>query len=113
MNAPYHVDTPTAGHYAMRLVRNGPLVPVRIWFGPPHDPVTGEELDRSPRYQAQIAGKEADIDRVWPWCAKNPIAENEYRYMLDVSQWATEHAPREPEAKPREPVDVTTMRPLF
>lgn len=112
MNA-LHVDTPTAGFYAMRLVRNGPLVPVRIWYGPPHDPVTGEELDRSHRYQAELGGKPTDVDRVWPWCAKHPIDEAEYRYMLGVSQWAAEHAPKEPEAQPRQPVDLGTMKPIF
>ena len=109
----YHVDTPTPGFYAMRLVRNGPLCPVRIWFGPPHDPVTGEELDRSHRYQAELNGKPAEIDRVWPWCTKHQITETEYRYMLDVHTWATEHAPKEPEAQPRQPVNINALKPLF
>jgi hypothetical protein len=110
---PHHVDTPTAGHYKMRMVRNGPFVPVRIWFGPPHDPDTGEEMDRSHRWQAEIGGKEAAIERTWPWCAKNPIAEADYRYMRGVQQWATEHAPHEPEAAPREAVNINALKPLF
>ena len=48
----YSVETPQAGWYAFRLVAGGHKVAVRIWFGAPHDPVTGEEMDRHWRWQA-------------------------------------------------------------
>ena len=44
----YGVDAenPTAGYYRTRLRSGGVQVGVYIWFGPPFDPETGEELDR-------------------------------------------------------------------
>lgn len=103
------VDTPVAGCYRTRLVRNGPFVPVRIWHGPPHDPVTGEELDRSWRWQCLVAGELADLHRVWPWCGRHPISEADYRLMLAQAEWAKQYAPHSAEAQPRKPVDLSTI----
>jgi len=40
------------GYYLIRLDRARRVsVPVRVWYGPPNDPETGEPLDRSHRWQ--------------------------------------------------------------
>jgi hypothetical protein len=93
------VETPEAGFYRFRLGRDTVRGGVRIWFGPPHDPVTGEELDRSWRWQAEFDGEPIDFDRVWPACAKEAISEADYRAMINRRAWARQHAPDSAYAK--------------
>lgn len=102
------VDIPAAGFYRIRLTRGGIWVPVHIWHGPPHDPETGEKLDRSYRWQAKRNGEYVDVSEVWPWCAKEPITEEEYHYMLATKNWAETNAPESPEAQPRRKIDLLT-----
>jgi hypothetical protein len=108
-----HVSNIVAGFYKRRLVRGGPWVPVRLWYGPPNDPVTGEELDRSHRWQALVNGEEADPDETWIGCCGNPIDAQEYGYLLAMKNFATNHAPELPEASPRQPINLGSMKPLF
>ncbi len=113
---------PIAGHYAMKLTRGGVRVPVRIWFGAPV--VDGEELDRSPRWCVEIDGRTdcvekdddgyrctvpIDVTAAWPYCAKEPIKEHVYRFLVAHAGWARDHAPDHPKAKPREAVDFNTI----
>jgi hypothetical protein len=87
------VSTPQAGYFRHRLhggaVRGG----VRIFYGPPADPVTGEVLDRSWRWQAEFDGEPIDFDRVWPDCTGDPISAEEYRTYVARRRWAEQHAP--------------------
>jgi len=114
---------PIPGYYATRLVRGGPRVAVRIWFGPPL--IEGEELDRSPRWCVEIDGntdrweldEEAgyrcrvplEVERVWPFCAKEPIDEAEYRFLVADAAHAREWRPDDPKAEPRKAVDFNTL----
>lgn len=106
MAEPIRPDVPVAGYYRMKLRRGGMYVAVRIWHGPPHDPVTGEELDRSWRFQATINGEPAELDRVWPSCAGEPITEAEAAYLTNLQAWGREHAPDSPQANPHRKVDL-------
>lgn len=113
-------DTPVAGYYTTSLVRGGPQVPVRVWFG--NAIVDGEEQDRGEAWHCEINGETDYIEKdpehpeyrcripfpmwkVWPYCAKNPISEATYRYMLDKAKWAVEYAPERPQAQPRKEID--------
>ncbi|MGF7152646.1 hypothetical protein [Novosphingobium gossypii] len=87
------VETPVAGFYRYRLGQGTVRGGVRLWYGPPHDPVTGEELDRSWRWQAEFDGEPIDFDRVWPACAKDPLTDAEYRALISRRAWARQHAP--------------------
>jgi len=87
------VSEPEAGFFRYRLVSGGVIGGVRIWYGPPLDPVTGEEMDRSWRWQAEFDGEPVDLDRVWPDCVGRPISEDEYRALVARREWAREHAP--------------------
>jgi hypothetical protein len=84
------------------------LVGVRIWHGPPLDPVTGEELDRSWRWQAQANGELVEFDDVWPGCAGDPITERQYREYAAQQRWAQQHAPDSSFANPRQRHDPLT-----
>jgi len=108
---------PTAGYYAMRLVRKGPRVPVRIWFGVPI--VDGEQQDRSPRWNCEIDGRTTErgellpIERAWPYCAREPIDATTYFFMVAHTRWARDHAPDHPKAEPRRAVDFHKLPPRF
>jgi len=109
-------------YYAVRLAKNGPRCGLKVLYGVPNDPVTGEPLDRSPRWQCWL-----NDESVEPWSVimeldgvtQQPVIngelidEAEYKYLCDVSQWASAHAPDSPEANPRRPIDLAAMKPIF
>jgi hypothetical protein len=84
---------PVPGYYALRRM-NRPTSVVRIWHGPPCDPVTGEVLDRSWRLQATLNGSMVDdMSTVWPWCAKEPIDRGQHDFIVAQTQAAAIHMP--------------------
>lgn len=87
------VSEPVAGYYRFRLHSKAVRGGVRIWHGPPHDPVTGEEMDRSHRWQAEHDGEPIHFDLCWPQCAGEPITEAQYLDCVSRRRWAKEHAP--------------------
>ena len=111
------VDIPEAGYYKRRFVRGGPWVPVRLWFGAPRDPITGDELERSHRWQAEVRGlavtDEIEVLDTWIGCAGNPITETEYADMLSKIEHAETRDQRLPEFKPDQKIDLNKMPPLF
>lgn len=103
------VEKPVAGYYRMKLRSRGVYGVVRIWHGPPLDPVTGEELDRSWRWQAAFNGEAIPFERAWPVCAKEPATEQDYRLAIKRQDWAREHAPQSAYADARaahDPLDA-------
>jgi hypothetical protein len=102
-------DTPSPGFYRFRLRSDGVFVGIRIWYGPPHDPDTGEVMDRSLRWQAECNDRPIDIARVWPYCAGQPIDRAEYRKLAGLQSWATEHMPQSPLARPTLSADPLKM----
>ena len=111
-------DAPVAGFY--QWLRHGrPAVPVRIWFGPPLDPETGEEMDRSWRWQMLAAGRpvvalEEDRDGpfdpvwadVWPQVSHDPIPPSEYEFLIATIRHAESYDPDSPFAKPFRKIDL-------
>lgn len=103
-------DPLVEGYYLIRLDRSWRVsVPVRVWFGPPRDPETLEELDRSHRWQVQVGFQLLEdeplrvggiriehLTDVWPTCAKDPIDELEWRYRLERAEWAALNDERDP-----------------
>lgn len=88
------VEQPVAGFYKVKIGRDTVLRAVKLTYGPPLDPLTGEELDRSWRWQARLDdGSQVDFDRVWPACGKDPITESEFNRCVARTEWAREHAP--------------------
>lgn len=111
-------DEPIAGHYKTRLVKDGPFVPVRLYFGLPV--IDGEEQDRTPRWCAVVDGQTdriekgddgyqcrvpLDVERYWPWCGRWPISEDEYNYMRAVTDHAKQWRPDKPQAAPTKKID--------
>ena len=86
------VSAPVAGFYRHRVRSGSVPVGIYLWFGPPLDPITGEELDRSHRWQAHADGEPIDFEAVWPACTAHPITAAEYRQFIARKAWAKEHA---------------------
>lgn len=123
------LNEPQSGYYWRRFVRGGVKVPVHIWHGAPIDPVTGEELERSHRWQARIGGgvigktitDETEILETWISCAGNPITQAEYDVMIGKTRETalgdvytadiTEQSP--PEDDPYQAVDLRSKRPIL
>ena len=86
--------------YYLRERRDCVSMPVRVWFGPPLDPVTGEELDRTWRWQVMEAGQLVEeieqIARIWPKVMRAPTTKQEYEYRLARIEWARENDPSDP-----------------
>lgn len=120
-------DTPVPGFYAPRLVKKGPRVAVRIWFG--RAVIDGEVQDRGLDWRVQINDRTdsfeydddtgyrcripLDVMRVWPHCARWPIQPDEYLHLLRLKQWAEEHAPDHPAANVYLPIDLKQLKPLW
>ena len=125
MNGPAPVAAwpPIAGFYATRLVKDGPRVAVRIWYGAAV--IAGEEQDRGHDWRVEIDGRTdrferdettgyrcrvaLEVERAWPYCAKEPVSEAEYRYLAAHAEWARKNQPDHPKANPRKPVDFHTL----
>lgn len=103
------VSTPTAGLYRYRLRSGAIYGAVRIWHGPPLDPVTGEELDRGWRWQATFNGEYIDLERVWPACGRMPIDQAEYDRLTRQAEWARDAAPDSAYADHRKKIDRLSL----
>lgn len=108
-SASVDAETPVAGFFRMRLRGGGVFVGIQILYGPPSDPVTGEEMDRSHRWQARCNGRAIDLDRVWPKCAGEPVTAQEYAYLTSLQDWADEHAPDSAIADPHRRIDLLDL----
>jgi hypothetical protein len=97
------VDQPVAGYYRRRLVKGGPWVPVEI------APYGGEFT----ALVATVGGVHADLFDTWTSCAGQPISKADYDYMMAVKEWADEHAPCAPEARPYKRVEISKLPPAF
>ena len=116
---PVHVEgaadiaEPVAGFFRMRLIQGSVRGGVHIWNGPPHDPVTGEELDRSWRWQATFNGEAIDFDVVWPRCVGDPITEQDHERYIARVRWARINAPDSAYAERGRRIDpLSTNEPL-
>ena len=106
----HDVSLPVAGFYRYRLSGGAVRGAVRIYYGPPRDPVTGEELDRSWRWMAELNGEPVgDFDRVWPVCIGAPIAESLYRRYCRRLVWARSHASDSAYADPAKKYDPLSI----
>lgn len=112
INGAEGADTPVAGFYRGKLRSKGALCGIRIWYGPPLDPITGEEMDRSHRWQAHCNGEYVEIEDVWPYGVQLQITEIAYNKFCQQQQWAKQNAPQSALADPKRRSDPLTS-PLY
>lgn len=102
-------------YFRTRLTKDAPLSALHVWRGYPTDPDTGETLYERPQlWRAMLNGKHVPIEDVMieidgatglPAIKGEPCDEIEYLRILKTYQWAQEHAPHLPEARPREAIN--------
>ena len=95
---------PQCGWFKRRLVKHGPFVPARIWMFQPIDEESGELVGDEVMF-CEVNDKWADPELQWEWLCQEPITEAEFNYLTAAQAWAAEHAPDEPMANLRQPID--------
>lgn len=95
-------------------------IPVKIWFGAPIDPETREELDRSHRWQIEIAGVAFDqpltlggitfsaVTDFWPAIGLEPISASDYAFRIQRAAWSQAHDPDDAMATPGGRINAMT-----
>ena len=94
-------------------------VPVRAWYGPPIDPLTGERLDRSWRWQFEFNGLPLEVyasaigldsgsilESFWPRARGSKIPGAEYEYLIATRAHALDHDAGSPFASTRGRIDL-------
>ena len=71
---------PVPGYYEAKI--GDQWVPIRIAYEVTPDPETGEPLDRSPQWVADVNGVSTDVGDVWPECSGRVISREQYLQML-------------------------------
>lgn len=99
------ISKPAEGFFRGKLCSRGIPGGIKIIYGPPLDPITGEELDRSWRWYALFDGEYVEIDEVWPECAGDPISAEEYRVLVNRRAWARQAMPDSAFANPKRRYD--------
>lgn len=107
------VHIPVPGFYRVRLRKDAPWSPVKIWTEGETD--EAGNLIEDLQYFCEVNGRSVD-----PWryaervnLSGEAISEADYRYMIDMGVWARAYAPDMPEANPDQPIDLSKARPLF
>lgn len=101
---PRHEGEPQPGYYARRAVKNGPLLPVRVFIDQRIDPETGELADDE-TIRAEELGRQIDPVRIWTHL--RPISRAQHDALVD--QHRVDHRMAATHAA----IDITTqpMRP--
>lgn len=91
--APTHEIEPSAGFWRSKPKGSQEYVGIAIWYeGDKPVAMRGHEIVR--------------VDRVWPFCGKNPISEEMYREWKATGVWSDDHPiPTAPLRSHNEPVD--------
>lgn len=112
-------NTPQVGYYKRKLVKGGPWVGVHIerhCICQDQDlHVWNDDCDRYPHeLTARVQGVMIeDAQRHWLYCMANPITEKQYNHLLNLQDWAEEHAPRDPYARTDQAIDHMKIKSLF
>lgn len=75
-----HADHPQCGIYKARRHKNGPFMPVIIWF------------DKEGVQRASYGGEIVDPLKVWTHCADKPISKQDYEYNKEHGRFPGEIA---------------------
>jgi hypothetical protein len=118
----------TPVYFILRVRRDGPLLPARLWWCDTEPGVPDNKLDRGrfsiyPR--AAIGGDEVDPELIFDrtmshrdlrpgypprhWKYAQPISEERYRSEFDRLRWAERNRPAHPVLQPRRKVDPAQL----
>lgn len=98
-------DTPQAGWYKRRLVKDGPWVPAIIWRERAVDFMT-DRPGRQDNLMCKVGDAMKSPSDQWGILLNNPISKADYDHMVKYRAWVkTYGAPGEPEKDEGKPVD--------
>lgn len=112
---------PNAYFWQARCAKGAPYVGIMTWEGPPY--IDGEELDRSPRFQALIRNETTsrailqgdhipvEVDGIFLRNIEK-ISQAQYQDLVAHSEYSTAHAPMNPDAAPNEAVNFMKIIPF-
>lgn len=111
---PRAIAHPEPGFWMIRLVKDGPRVPARIFrHTTTHEPGNPENLMERPSFLcAEILGHLVRLDRVWLRSGV-PIDAAEFEFQMQDFQHAAAHRPADPKAAPKKRVDLTLIPPVY
>ena len=108
-------DGPQPGYYETRLVKNGPLVPARVWFNHPEIDEAGDLMDDE-GLMMEIDGERVNgqhMDQKWHWMYGGKITKQEYDFMRADSEHAKAYRPEDVKATPTKSIDLSTQKSIF
>ena len=108
-----NADVPEAGYYRRKLVSGGVDVAIKIWYGFPYHPETGDISERRWGWHALRDGELVDVFECWPGCSGARITEDEYNFMLADAEHCRQYIPSDPKARPRERIELRKMAPIL
>lgn len=97
-------EDPHAGWFKTRLVKDGPYVPVHIYWEQEICPDTGELLSDEV-LKCKVNGQDRDAYEVWTWVCQKPISQGDFNYLVARAEYARTWAPDEPPANPFQKTD--------
>lgn len=100
------------GLYAVRLIRGGVEVALKVTHEPTRDPESGESLDRSFYWSVYASGKlvgEPTIHVPTRLYIGRAIDQAEYDFLVADRNWAAEYAPETPEAQPTQRLSLASI----
>lgn len=106
------IDDPQVGYYRRRYVRGGQWIAARIWFHSAERDEAGDLLEDE-GLRCEIDGKPCNPYQEWPNLCGEPISQPEFKFLSARRQWALDHAPNDPYANPRRPIDLNNQPPVF
>jgi len=98
-------DIPQCGFYMGRLVKNGPLLPGKIWREPEIDFATDKPTGKDLLF-CEIAGRPADPVLQWSRLARSPISREKFDFEVADGAWCREHAPELPKGSPTNQINI-------
>ena len=107
-----HDFDPQPGFYKTRRARNGPWLPVKVWFHVADRDEAGDLMEDE-GMRCEIDGERVSPYQAWMSVARHPISEAEFKRLSALRQWADDHAPDDPYAAPDQPIDLNRAAPIF
>jgi hypothetical protein len=107
---------PQPGFWEFQYVRGGPVLPAAI-YRIDHEPGSegdedGANMLETPILIANIGYREVDPLKVWGGRRLRSITEAEYSLAMDQLAWDRDFDPSAPVARPKERVDLGTLKPI-
>ncbi len=109
--------------YKIRLAKGSVWSALKVWFGPPVDPINEQPMwDRSPIWRAFLNGEHVPIEDIMtemdgvtglPTIKGDACTEEDYLFYLRDHLWAKANKPDDPAANPRQKIDLNALPTLF